>query len=160
MTTIGHNRQAHERGEFVRLCQCAKYGRVAGGLCSLSESRVRCRAALIVLVKLKVPRRHRTIGIEAFDGDEAPLLISPAKRAGEIAREPLERPAGIGVRCQGMHEDRFQIRAGLEALKFDQGVIHATHAEPARFMHRQQRIERGAAFHHEARSVACCAPRV
>jgi hypothetical protein len=45
------------------------------------------------------------------------------------------------MRCKGVHERRFQIRAGLEALTFDQALIHVAHAEPARLMHRQQRIE-------------------
>jgi hypothetical protein len=34
------------------------------------------------------------------------------------------------------------------------------HAEPARLIHRQQRIKRGAAFHHRAGSVPRRAPRV
>jgi hypothetical protein len=39
-------------------------------------------------------------------------------------------------------------------------MIHVPHAEPARLMHRYQRIERGVAFHHRARSVTCGKARV
>jgi hypothetical protein len=39
-------------------------------------------------------------------------------------------------------------------------MIHVPHAEPARLIHREQRIERGVAFHHRASSVPCGTSRV
>lgn len=134
----------------------------AGGATPLrmSETEVLPVLVLLELVVLEISQRRRTAWIDALDSDEAPHLRAPAKRTGEIAREPLERPARIGVRCEGVHECRFQIRAGLEALTFDQLVIHVPHAEPARLIHRQQRIECGTAFDHRGESVPCGRPRV
>ncbi len=94
------------------------------------------RAALVALAIYEVPHRRWTAGIEALDDDEAPFLTAPAKRTGEIAREALERPAGICMRCEGVYECPFQIGAGLEAMGIDQAMIHVPHAEPARLIHR------------------------
>jgi hypothetical protein len=132
--------------------------------CALELSRVTMESdanpPLIVPAIVEIPQRRRAAGIEAFDGDEPSVVAAPAERTGEIAREALECPAGICMRCERVHERRFQIRAGLEALGIDQALIHVPNAEPARLMRRQQGIERGAAFHHRAPSVPCGMPDV
>ena len=91
---------------------------------------------LIALAIHEVPHGRWTAGIETLDGDEAPFFTAPAKGTGEIAREALECPAGICMRCEGVYECRFQIGAGLEAMGIDQALIHVPQAEPARLAHR------------------------